>query len=530
MRNPQRGSIVRPVRRMSTEQQMANALVAAAESMSKRLEMSNGQIGESWQTEVMELFYRVPELRTAARITGRAMSQCRLILARVGTNGEPIPLDIGTPENPGKDADHPGVKLLNKFAGGAGGQAALLDQMGVLFTTTGEGVVIGKVNPNDVNLAEDFDTLQAYSPTQVVSRNKTITVKLDDSTRSDKTVNEEDGYTAVRIWRPDPFKSWNADSAAKSSISLLREIALYDDRIRATAISRLAGPGILFVDEDLTLPVSTKEDEPKEDGHLDPFMVFMMEVMSLAMQNQDSAAARVPILVRAKDPEKAAKLLTFDSPFDDKILELRESALGRFAVAVDMPAEVLSGLGELQHWTGSLITEDWKKTYLQELMGLFCGSITSGWFLKAMAADGHGDRPNDVIVWYDDSSVRTRENTGPEAQAAYDRGEITGDALRRLLGYDDGDAPDFTTPEGQRQLALMLVLKAPALAPALSHYLGMEIDGTKLAPGWAIPTNNGQTNVPPEPGTKAQPLSGPAPSQHRPEAQNGSRPRLPLPG
>lgn len=522
MRTPRRGNLVRPG--PPAQKQINDALVAAAESLNKRLEVGNAQIGESWQSEVKELFYRVPELRAASRITGRAMSQCRLICARVAANGEPVPLNIGTKDAPGPDADHPAVKLLNKFAGGAGGQAAMLDQMGVLFTTTGEGILVGKVNPLEASPSEDFDRMQAYSPIQVVARNRNITIKMDDSSRGDKTMDEDAGYTAVRIWRPDPFETWRADSAAKSCMSVLREIALYDDRIRATAISRLAGPGLLFVNEDVTLPVSLAENEPEGDGTIDPFMLLMMEVMSLAMQDQDSAAARVPILVRAKDPSTAAKLLTFDSPFDDKILELRESALGRFAVAVDMPSEILSGLGALQHWTGSLISEDWRKSYLPELMGLFCGSLTSGWLMPALAKAGFGDTPNDVIIWYDDSSVRTKENTGPEAQGAYDRGEISGEALRRMLRFDEGDMPDFTKPEGQRQLALMLVLKAPALAPALAKYLGMEIDASLVTPGGTTPggadgrnplegqdPSTGRVNIPMEPGTKAEPVTSSQP-------------------
>lgn len=500
--------IVRPVPQGKVAPGLLNAISAAAEPLSRRLEMGSGNIGEAWQEEAKSLFYRVPELRTAGRITGRAMSQCRLICARVAANGEPVPLNIGTRENPGPDANNPAVKLLQKFAGGAGGQAAFLDQAGVLFTTTGEGIAVGKLDPTQASPLDDFDRMQLYSPGQVVSRNRSITVRMDAGSRSDRVVSEEEGYVAIRIWRPDPFRSWEADSAAKANLGVLREISLYDDRIRATSISRLAGPGIMFVNEDITLPVSLAKDEPGNDASfLDPFMLFLMEIMSLAMKDQNSAAARVPILVRARDPKAAAELLTFDSPFDDKILELRQAALNRFAVGVDIPAEILSGIGDVTHWTGALITSDWKQTYLPELMGLVCGSLTSGWLLPALANAGYGDQPNDVIIWYDDSSVRTRENVGPEAQAAYDRGEITGDTFRRALGYDDGDAPDFTTEEGKKQLALMLVLKNPALLPGLADLLGIEYTPETINVGGESPRiENLKKTIPTEPGNKAEPV------------------------
>lgn len=483
----------------SLQKQMNNAIIAASENLSKTLETGSSGVGESWQVEVERLFYKVPELRTAARITGRAMSQCRLIVARPSANGEPVPLDIGTKEKPGPDADHPAWKLIQAFAGGMGGQAAMLEQLGVLLTTTGEGILIGKMDQSKISSLDPLEAMQAYSPNQVTARNRTsIVLRTGEGggTKAEKTLDPEEGWTAIRVWQQDPFKTYLADSAAKASIGLLREIAMYDDRIRATAISRLAGMGLLFVNEDITLPVATSaKDEPQEDGTLDPFMVLMMKVMSMAMENQDSAAARVPILIRAKDPKTAVEHITFDTPFDDKILELREGALKRFAVAVDMPPEELAGMGDVSHWTGALITEDWLKNYLPVLMGLLCGSLTSGWLLQAMAAAGYGDMPNDVIIWYDDSSVRTRENTAAEAAQAYDRGEINGDALRRALGYDDGDAPDFTTMEGKRQLALMLVLKAPALAPALQRYIGLDIDESKLFEGGTTPGGANGQNV-----------------------------------
>lgn len=519
---PSLAASARVTRRKSGRPAHERAITAAAENLAKRLNETSAtgkQIGEPWQREVWDLYDKIPELRTACRVTGQAMSQCRLVIARVDANGEPQPLDIGTDVDPGPDADHPAVALLSKFAGGQLGQAALLDAAGGLLTTTGEGVIVGKLNPNDADPTDDFDRLQMYSTEQVKSTVKQIVVRTDESTSADRVVDEEDGYIAIRVWRPHPRFNWMADSAARSALTILREIALYDDRIYATGISRLAGAGIMFVDENVTLPVSRSDDEPAEDaGEIDPFMTLLMEVMSLAIKDRDSAAALVPILARVPDVTKAAELMTFDTPFDDKILELRDGALRRFGVSVDMPPEILSGFGALQHWTGALVSQDWVNNYLPALMSLACGSITQGWLYPALVAEGHGDIEADIIVWFDSSSVRTRENTGPEAQAAYDRGEINGDALRRALGYDGGDKP--TEEEFLQQVLKTLVLKGSPLTPLFMSKLGYTFTPDELAAAQEIgavaavpaPTlggvgpGAGTGEVPVEPGATQEPV------------------------
>jgi len=456
------------------------SMTAAAERLADRLasKAGNSQIGEAWQRLALEMYDAVPELRAAARITGQTMSQCRLVIARV-TDGEPAPLDVGTPEKPGPDANHPAQRLLDGFAGGAGGQSAWLDATGVFLTVTGETISIGAVDTtteNDSPVAE----WTAYSPEQVVSRNKVITVKTGDSAQTDHQVDEKDeGVVAVRIWRPHPRFNWRADSPAKAALTAMQEIILYDQHIEASAISRLISAGIFAVPDGMTLP-GLAADEDSEDADVDPFMRFLMQVMSTAIQDRTSAAARVPILIRGdKEDIAAMQHFTFDTPFSDKVLELRNAAIGRLAVAMDMPAAMLTGMEDLQHWTGALITQDWVNNYLQAQMNLICGSLTSGWLHPALTAlQGAGDY-GDLIVWFDSSAVRVRENIGPEAQWLWENALISDDAIRRVFGMDDSDVP--SQDEINRHLLLQMLHKAPVLAPLVFPLLGFKFTVEQLA-------------------------------------------------
>lgn len=474
-----------------------NAVVASAEPLAQRLAQrggAGGQIGEPWQRESWHFYDVVPELRTACRVTGRAMGQCRLVLARLSSEGEPVPFDFsldeetGEPSNP-EDYHHPGRKMLAAFAGGADGQRELLDAIGVALTVPGEVILVGSLDQVNRDMADDFTRMQAYSTEQVQSSAGRVVVRLDESRRADRPLasaseSESDptAVTAIRVWRPHPKMTYLADSAARSALPVLREIEGYDNHNKANLLSRLAGAGILFIPEDMQLPGTPAKQEPGVEAQVDPFLLYLMEVIKIAIKERDSAAALAPIMVRAtREDIEAVKHLTFSTPFDEKVSENRKEAVGRLGVAVDMPGEMLTGYGALQHWTGALVTDDWKGGYLAELMGFASGAITRGWFYPAMVADGHGDLESDVIIWYDDSSVRTIENTGPEAQGAYDRGEISGDAYRRALGYNEGDAP--TEEEFILQVVKTLLLKAPSMAPLLLPMVGVTVTDEEAAEG-----------------------------------------------
>jgi hypothetical protein len=74
---------------------------------------------------------------------------------------------------------------------------------------------------------------------------------------------------------------------------------------------------------------------------------------------------------------------------------------------------------------------------------------------------------DDTVVWYDVSHMIVRPNRGTDAQAIYDKGELSGEALRRENGFDENDAPPVIgQPDPAVDLALQLVAQAPSLMQA----------------------------------------------------------------
>ncbi len=66
------------------------------------------------------------------------------------------------------------------------------------------------------------------------------------------------------------------------------------------------------------------------------------------------------------------------------------------------------------------------------------------------------------------SHLIARPNRSADAQSIYDKGELSGEALRREAGFDEGDAPKAIGEQSDPavDLALQLVAQAPSLMQA----------------------------------------------------------------
>jgi hypothetical protein len=166
----------------------------------------------------------------------------------------------------------------------------------------------------------------------------------------------------------------------------------------------------------------------------------------------------VPLLVRLPGQYAAAvRHISLATAFDAKILDLRESAIRRLAVGLDLPPEVVLGLADVNHWTAWAVEEGAVKLHVEPKMEVICDALTVGYLRPALAAAGAD--PDSAVVWYDASDLRVRPDRSQTSLALYDRGELNGDAARRENGFDDGDAPDME--ELRTQLVIHTALNAP---------------------------------------------------------------------
>lgn len=469
----------------ASKAQTAGAGGAGADSISKHT--------KGWQQEAWTYYDTVGELRYVCEWLSNALSQCRLVPSEVDQFGDPT----GSTDNDTVN------RVVADIAGGPAGQADLLGKLATHLTVPGEcWLAIIVKEQEDGSLADEWHVLS----TSEVTRNRDqVQVTLPDGITYDLDPTTDSVH---RIWVPHARVASQSDSVVRASIPTLREMTRLGQYVEATAKSRLVSNGILAVPNEMSVPTydaptgqsvdpdapglppgveATDQDQLPDFGEdLDGLMGYttqnqsgpealtdaLLETMSTAVQDPSSAAAMVPIVVEAPG-EMIAQMqhITLETGFNDTVLKLREAATKRLSLSLNVPAEVLTGLGQSNHWSAWQIEESGIKMHVEPLLLVICDRLTEH-VLRPMLAKAGLD-PSKYTIWFDTSALTLKPNRSQDAGAAYAAGVIDRDTYREELGFDGAGDYDLNTQEGRQEFAMTMVFKDPALMPALAPWLGV---------------------------------------------------------
>ena len=414
---------------------------------------------QPWQQEAWQLYEQVGELGFAAQWLGRALSRCHLVVAKADNHGsgDPVPAD---------DSGAAG-ELLTRLHEGSGGLGEMLRRMAIHLSVPGETYLIGMEQPDTDPNGDGVRWLVASTDEFSGGSGKPrVTLPEDGST----VELDPESSTIIRIWQQHPKTAWEADSSVRYCRGILREIHGLSQRVQADIDSRLAGAGVLVIPKSTTLAkTGQSEGQPV---HADQFVEELMEAMITPIKDREDAGAVVPIVIKVPD-ESVGKVqhLSFSTPFDAKTSDLLQAAIRRFAGSSDLPAEIITGLGDTNHWGAWAISEQAVRMHVEPLMGCIVQALTAEYLWPALRA---ADEPNPEqwVIWYDTSELVQRPDRSKESQALYDLGELSAEALFRANGFDpENDAPDEA--ERLRWLATRLVLAQPSLLPQMAGALDL---------------------------------------------------------
>lgn len=408
----------------------------------------------SEQDQLWDYYQRLEEFSAAVNWKANAISRVRLIAAEFMPGGdEPVPITEG-----------PIADLVTEFAGGIGGQSQILGETAIHLNVPGEGWLVG---------VEDIFgeiTWRVYSADELRVRRleNNVTryqIRVGESSRAWDTLPED--TLVVRFWRPHPRWGWKATSRAAYALSAMKELDLINRRIIAETISRMAANGVILYDRDklsfaeLPTPVSAES--------VDPFAQVLVDVGSKGVADPTSAQATIKIPIGASLGDSDLKIsdlvhvIDLSNPFSERMLDQRNAAVTRLATALDIPAEQLTGLGEMTHWGAAQIEEAGIKLHIAPDAEVICHAFTEGFLYPTLEAKGQsltGPRGGRAVIWYDPSEIVMRPDRSKEALEAYDRGELSGKALLRELGFSETDQPD------EKELARIIDLKRQLMTPA----------------------------------------------------------------
>ncbi|MFE2930620.1 hypothetical protein [Streptomyces sp. NPDC059278] len=424
---------------------------------------------QEWQAQGWDFYRTVPELKSGIRWAANGLSRARLYVGRIDPDGSsaPVPVDAqGDDMSPKMLASL--LAPLEDLAGGQLGQSEMLRRLSVHLDIPGESYLIGFDDP-----ATDERRWLVCSPSEITSTGGggTIRVQLPDS-QSARIELSIDDCTLIRLWRPDDEYAYLPDSPLNGLQDPLRELQGLTAHVLATVDSRLKGAGIGLMSDDVT-PASPRQSDGPNPIHSDPVTASLIEAASASLKNRDSAAALVPLLLRVPGSvEDKFKWFDFAAQLDEQLLPLRESATKRLAIGLDTPPEALTGMADVNHWTGWLVSDSGITMHIEPKLGLICDILTTRYFRAAWEALGVPN-PEEWACWYDTSDLKQRPNRAPEAAEAHARGAISDAAYLRELGFSSEDMPD--EDEQRRRLLIQLATTNAQLAPAALEALGVQL-------------------------------------------------------
>ena len=450
-----------------------NSLVASAKRLTRKsIQYPAGRkSGDGWQDEAAEMARDlVGELSFVSNVLSRRAGQAHLYVGKVNDNddlaAEPEPVEKGDPAD-----------VLDLFEKNPAARGQIIARLFANLFIAGDGWVVGvpktllsegKANPEDrigpgASDGIDLDDLvwRMLSLKEVdVTREGTVKIAFDSPTPQEFS---PDDIFLIRVWQPDDFEWWLADSPVRAVLPVLRELVGLTMHISAQVDSRLAGAGLFIVPESAKQAINARLIGPDPDDDEDPFTEAIMEAMLTPVGDRSSAAALVPLILSVPD-DVADKFrhIRFGTDLDATAKDLRDEAIRRLALGLDAPPEVLLGTGGMNHWGAWLVSETVVTTHIEPSLALICDALTTQFLWPVLIEQGMSEtEAHEYVVWYNVQHLIERPNKAGDALNLFHAGAITAGALRRESGFGDGDAPKNDVAV---QTALAMISAAPSLA------------------------------------------------------------------
>jgi hypothetical protein len=424
------------------------ALTAATTKATPKATQEWRQLIQPWQLTALTYYASVGECWYAAQFYARTLKKVRTYAAVRDENGEIKEIE---------DKAHPAVQAWDRVQDpGGGGRGQLQASYGQLMFLIGDGYLC--VTADDLDPEEEQweylspSELRAYPGTPPtfsrlsapgLSAEQMQGVSDDDFTPLTGAGGKQ--AAVYRLYRRHPqFSKW-ADGPMRGVLKLFEELVLLELAVGARAKSRAAGPGILYVPNELSF--GGADHKAGDDPSVDPFAQAFQAALIAPIKDPGSAGSVTPFIVRG--PAKLGDVNAKDALFHLQIHDpnetypeenLRTELITRIAQGLDIPAEVLTGMSDANHWTAWQIDEASWTAHVQPMCEQMCGDFGSA-YLRPICKQEGVEEWKDIVVWYDAAEVINHPDRVNDAREVFDRGGLSLDAMREVAGFDDADKP-----------------------------------------------------------------------------------------
>lgn len=397
----------------------------------------------AWQAEAWEYFDMIGEIKYAFLLTGSVMSRMKLFVGYVD-NPSDNPSRLEDVDDLPENYLAASQAHFQRLESGYGGLPGLLRDASINLCVPGECLLVQEHEKPASGIPEKW-TIRSTDEVEVdTSGNFGI--------RSSSALKGQEGLDPLapeafvgRIWRPHARMHDDADSSMKALLDLCAELLLLNRTVRATAKSRL-NAGALFIPDGLSVaaqPDVTDEDGDFETAEDDAFEQELIAAMTMPIQDEDSASAVVPLLIRGPgELGGQIKQFRFERSFDAALTERADRVLDRILQGLDIPKDIVTGLANVRYSNAIVIQESLYRTHIEPLTLLICDALTMIFMRPAMKAM---DFPDDVIentvIWYDPTDILTSADRAQHADVGFDKYLLSGNTWRATHGFAETDAP-----------------------------------------------------------------------------------------
>lgn len=444
---------------------------------------------KAWQSETWRLYNCIGELHDAADYIGSACSRVKIGVYDVDEYG-----------NIQGETEDPEIRALGTtLFGGNGAKAEIQRALGVSLTIAGEAYLIGRT-------VNKQDRWTVAAPTELNSEGPRLFLSQGDTATA--LVQKKD--MLLRVWTPHPANMWFADAPARSALHVLSQLEKLTRYTDSQLDSRIANGMVWCIPAGMDFPRS--DDQSVAEALLE----LILEAMEASLTGSGQAAGIAPIIIEipADLPAPIAELLRnpirFESLLSEVAAPLRDEAIRRLSISMNIPPEVLLGMGQsANHFNIWHVEESAVKIHVEPIMVRICDAINV-WLYAAMTTLGRADEFNRFTYWFDTSSLTVRPNRLADAVSLYDKEALSAEALRRYGDFKEDDAPSAAELSQRRTMEVMLRDPTIFADANVREEAGIDVE--------LAPVELGGTPPPPPPTPEITNMAeGPAPFTDLPE-------------
>lgn len=372
---------------------------------------------DGWQQKVLKYADLIPEVMTGYLFVHNTMDMVTFEIERF----DRFQNEWVTDESP----ELQGVNRRLNFGFKAGRAAALMslvEETYILVKREAGGFV--------------FETL---SPTEIKSKGNAVEKRILVDGENLKWVPVEGNETIIRVFTPDPADRDKASGPHRPLLGLLETMALELSRDQADAISVLAGNGILYIPTEVLPDEVDTLDASDTPGSRKGFENALEDAMIATIADRQRGDAIVPITLYG--PAEYADAIRHILPARAETAYESQNRMNgyieRYARSIDLPAQVILGIGDSNHWSDWKVDENTWAYHLYPRAQRIADALYAGLVQQILVNLGHD--PVDYRLAPNATPAIAKTDMSSTAAVAYKTGVLKPEAYIEAIGFDPSD-------------------------------------------------------------------------------------------